>query len=174
MKFSIITATYNSEEHILSAIRSVQEQTYMNIELIIVDGGSTDNTLKIVQENYTRELKIISEKDKGIYDALNKGVRMATGDVIGFVHSDDLLASKDIIASLASEFCKQEIDGIYGDLKYVSAQDLEKTIRYWKSNDYKREMLNAGWMPAHPTLFLKKEVYQKIGEFDLSFKIAAD
>jgi len=174
MKVSIITATFNSEASIASALKSISSQTYLNLELIIVDGASKDNTLAVIKEKYSRPVEFISEKDKGIYDALNKGVKMATGDVIGFVHSDDLLASSEIIADIAEIFKKENVDGVYGDLQYVQKGDISKTVRYWKSEDFTPSLLRKGWMPAHPTLFLKKEVYEKHGLFNLDYKIAAD
>lgn len=174
MKISIITATYNSATHILTAIQSVQEQSYPCIELIVVDGGSTDNTVEIVSSNFVGDLKIISERDEGIYDALNKGVKLATGDVMGFVHSDDYLAGPEVLSKIARSFEKEEVDGLYGDLQYVDKQDTSKIIRYWKSEDFRDSFLKKGWMPAHPTLFLRKEVYDKHGLFNLDYKIAAD
>ena len=174
MRVSIITATYNSEASILSALRSIESQNYLNIELIIVDGASKDNTLELIRSNYKRELKVISERDKGIYDALNKGIRHATGDIIGFVHSDDLLAHPEVLAEMVETFKTSDPDGVYGDLEYVDKEDPAKVIRYWKSQSFKSKLLKRGWMPAHPTLFLKKEVYKKHGFFDLDYKIAAD
>ena len=174
MKVSIITATYNSAENIASALSSIATQTYLNIEWVVVDGGSNDNTLDIVRSRYNRELKIISEKDEGIYDALNKGIQLARGDIIGFVHSDDFLASPDIISDIVQQFQDKNIDGVYGDLEYVSKTDISKRIRFWKSEPFFSKLLRKGWMPAHPTLFLKKEVYQKHGDFNLNYRIAAD
>ncbi|MDT0647449.1 glycosyltransferase family 2 protein [Zunongwangia sp. F260] len=174
MEISIITATYNSEASILSAIKSVAVQDYLNVELVIVDGGSSDNTVSIVKDNYSRPLKIISEKDKGIYDALNKGVKAASGDIIGLVHSDDFLASPDIISEVVAAFQQNEVDGVYGDLQYVNKEDTSKVIRYWKSEQFYPGLLKEGWMPAHPTLFLRKEVYDKHGLFNLNYRIAAD
>lgn len=174
MKISIITATYNSEANINSALRSITSQTHLNLELIIIDGASKDNTVTKIKQTFTGNLKIISEKDNGIYDALNKGIRAATGDIIGFVHSDDFLASIDILAKIANIFQDQKVDGVYGDLHYVHKEDTSKVIRYWKSEAFTPELLKKGWMPAHPTLFLKKEVYEKHGLFNLDYNIAAD
>jgi len=174
MKISIITATYNSGTSISSALQSIASQTYLNLELIIIDGASGDNTLDVVKEKYSRPVFIISEKDKGIYDALNKGIKAATGDIIGFVHSDDFLASKELLSKIAHIFQEEKVDGVYGDLQYVNKEDTSKVIRYWKSEAFKPELLKKGWMPAHPTLFLKKEVYEKHGLFNLNYNIAAD
>jgi len=178
MKISIITATYNSEATIESCMRSVLEQTYDAIEYVIIDGNSKDETVAIAKQLQTAfpkvAITIVSEADKGIYDALNKGVTKATGDVIGFVHSDDLLAKDTIITGIVNKFKNKNIDGVYGDLHYVDKNNISKVIRTWKSCDFKPSLLKNGWMPAHPTLFLKKEVYTKHGNFNLSYKIAAD
>lgn len=174
MKISIITSVYNNHETISEAIESVLSQNYPDIEYIIVDGGSNDGTVEIVQSYGERITKFVSERDRGIYDGLNKGVGLATGDVIAFLHSDDVYASADIIALVAKEFEKGDVDGVYGDLVYTPKNDTSKVLRYWKSKKFEIKMLRSGWMPAHPTLFLKRSVYEKFGEFDLSFKIAAD
>jgi glycosyltransferase involved in cell wall biosynthesis len=173
VKITVITSTYNSITTLQDTIDSIQRQSYCDIETILIDGGSTDGTLEIIKEN-KGVTKFISEPDKGIYDALNKGVQLATGDVVGFVHSDDLLASNKIISQIATAFQTHKVDGVYGDLQYVNKNNTNKVIRVWKSCDFKFSMLKNGWMPAHPTLFLKKEVYEKHGNFDLSYKIAAD
>ncbi|KAB1067850.1 glycosyltransferase [Tamlana haliotis] len=176
MKITIITATYNSEAAITSCIQSVLEQNYPHIEHLIIDGVSTDGTLKTVktlQEQHAH-IKLISEPDRGIYDALNKGITHATGEVIGFVHSDDFLASPTVLSQIAAQFKSSNADGVYGDLQYVDKQNTNKVIRYWKSCAFTPKLLKKGWMPAHPTLFLKRDIYKKHGIFDLNFKIAAD
>ena len=178
MKISIITATYNSEVTLSSCMTSVLQQSYHNIEYVIIDGNSTDETLELVKQHQLKfpqiEFKILSEPDSGIYDALNKGVQLATGEVIGFVHSDDILADNQIISKIANQFDKENVDGVYGNLQYVDKNNIGKIIRYWKSTNFNASLLKKGWMPAHPTLFLKKEVYEKHCEFNLSFKISAD
>lgn len=174
MKVSIITSVYNNRDTIAEAIESVLSQTYDNIEYIIVDGGSNDGTVEIVRSYGYRITKFVSERDRGIYDGLNKGVSLATGDVIAFLHSDDLYANDDIIALVAKEFEKGDLDGVYGDLVYTPKNDTSKVLRYWKSKEFETGLLKKGWMPAHPTLFLKRSVYEKFGAFDLNFKIAAD
>ena len=178
MKISIITATYNSEVTLSSCMTSVLQQSFQNIEYVIIDGNSKDETLELVKQHQLKfpqiEFKILSEPDSGIYDALNKGVQLAAGEVIGFVHSDDVLADNQIISKLANQFEKKNIDGVYGDLQYVDKNNIGKIIRYWKSTNFNASLLKKGWMPAHPTLFLKKEVYEKHGKFNLSFKISAD
>lgn len=176
MKISIITATYNSASTITSAIESVLEQDYPNIEHIIIDGASKDNTVELVKSYQKDHPNIVfkSEADKGIYDALNKGVSMATGDIIGFLHSDDFFHNRETIEKIVTKLQQSGANGIFGDLQYVNAEKTTKVIRYWKSKPFQPKLLQRGWMPAHPTLFLKKEVYQKHGNFDLTFKIAAD
>jgi glycosyltransferase len=176
MKVSIITAVYNSEKTIDACMDSVLNQTYPNIEYIIVDGGSNAETLSKLNaaaEKYPH-IKLSSESDKGIYDALNKGVAKATGDVVGFVHSDDFLADATIIASIVEAFETKEVDGVYGDLHYVALENTDKIIRNWISQPFSYKLLKQGWMPAHPTLYLKKSLYDNYGMFNVNFKIAAD
>ena len=178
MKISIITATYNSGATITSCMASVLAQTYSNIEYLIIDGNSTDNTIATVKqiqsETPNATIVINSEPDKGIYDALNKGIAMATGDVIGFVHSDDILANPNTIKTIVEGLSFPNVSGVYGDLQYVTKQDTNKVVRHWQSQDFKPSLLKKGWMPAHPTLYLKREVYAKHGNFNLDYKIAAD
>lgn len=174
MKISIITATYNSEKALPSAIEAIKNQTYPNIEWIVVDGLSKDGTIELIESNSDIISNWVSEKDKGIYDALNKGVKMATGDVIGFLHSDDFFADAKAIENIVAKFIASSADGVYGDLEYVQSQDVTKIVRYWKSKSFERKNLKKGWMPPHPTLFLKKEVYAKHGLFDLSYSISGD
>ncbi len=178
MKISIITATYNSGATLKSSMLSVLHQSFQNIEYVIIDGNSTDETLELVKQHQIQfpqiDFKIQSEPDSGIYDALNKGVQLATGEVIGFVHSDDILAENQTLSMLVNQFKKENLDGIYGDLQYVDRNNIASVSRYWKSNLFNASLLKKGWMPAHPTLFLKKEVYQKHGLFNVNYKIAAD
>lgn len=174
MKISVITAVWNSEKTIKAAIDSVLSQTYKDIEYIIVDGASTDGTVEIVTSYGNRINKFISEKDNGIYDAMNKGIKLVTGDVICFLHSDDIYASSDILQEVANMFKSVDTDGIYGDLIYTPKNNTDMVLRYWKGKDFDESLLPKGWMPAHPALFLRREVYEKFGYFDTSFKIAAD
>ncbi|MBK3333194.1 glycosyltransferase [Persephonella atlantica] len=171
---SVITVVYNGERYIEGTIQSVINQTYPNIEYIIIDGGSTDRTIDIIK-NYEDYIDYwISEPDNGIYDAMNKGLESATGDIIGFLNSDDFYASNNTIEKVVKEFIAQKVDSVYGDLIYVNSKDTSKIIRYWKSKPYKRGLFKKGWHPPHPTFFVKKEVYEKYGVFNLKFKIAAD
>ncbi len=174
MTISIITATFNAEKTLESAISSVINQTYKHIEYIIVDGGSTDDTLNIIKKYKPFISKFISEPDNGIYDALNKGISLATGDIVGFLHADDLFYNDYIVEGFMNVFMQNSIDAIYGDLEYVSFEDPLKIIRYWKSSPFKKHMLKLGWMPPHPTLYIRKDVYSEIGNFNLDYKIAAD
>jgi len=155
---------------------SVLKQTYPNIEYIIIDGNSKDGTLQIVESKAKADvnLKWISEPDSGIYDALNKGIVRATGDIIGFVHSDDYLAEPTTIEKIVTVFESEAVDGVYGNLHYVAFDNPETVIRNWTSQTFQPRLLNRGWMPAHPTLFLKRQVYLDKGHFNLKYKIAAD
>ena len=176
MRITLITATFNSASSIKTCLDSVVLQNYNDLEYLIIDGKSSDATLKIIKV-YQKKfpfIKLISEKDFGIYDALNKGVQLASGDVIGFVHSDDFLEFNDIINDIVSMTKSENLDGVYGDLQYVDKSNTKKIIRSWKSCDFKPRLLKQGWMPPHPTLFLKREVYEKHGLFDLSYRISAD
>lgn len=174
MKVSVITATYNSSQTIVDTVRSLEGQTYSDIEYIIVDGASKDNTLQVIEQNCSRVSKIISEPDRGIYDALNKGIHAATGDIIGFLHSDDLLAYPQAIADLVNTMQASQSQAVYADLEYVSKDDISKTVRLWTSGEYQKQNLLNGWMPPHPTFYMKRECYQTLGVFDLSFRISAD
>lgn len=174
MKVSIITATYNSKKNITNCLESVANQSYKNIEHIIIDGDSSDKTMEVVKSSPSVS-KYISEPDKGIYDALNKGIIMASGDIVGFLHSDDLLGNNNIINDIAKIFKENsKVNGVFGDLVFVSAGNTNKIVRYWKSKPFKRKNVKFAWMPPHPTLFLRKEVYEKHGLFDISYKCAGD
>jgi len=173
VKISIITVCFNSEKTIRDTIESVLSQSYPDVEYIIIDGLSKDNTMSIVSEYDDKISKIISEPDNGIYDGLNKGVSLATGDVIAFLHSDDVYANEAVISDIINYF-DNNTQGVYGDLVYTDKADVNKVFRYWKSCDFLPSLLSKGWMPPHPTLFLRREVYQKYGAFDISFKIAGD
>lgn len=176
MKISIITATYNSAKTLEVCLNSVLNQSYKDIEYVIIDGNSKDETLDLIKSKAENNSNIVwlSENDKGIYDALNKGIAKATGDVIGFVHSDDFLADNFIIEKIANIFEAKKVDGVYGDLHYVRFDQVDSIVRNWKSQEFKKSLLNRGWMPAHPTLFLKKNLYIENGDFNLNYRIAAD
>lgn len=173
MKISIITITYNSAKTLPRTLQSVQGQSFADIEHIIVDGNSTDGTRQIIEADAAKHPNVhwVSEPDEGIYNALNKGIRMATGDVIGFLHSDDVLYSADSIGHIASAFEQSDIDLVYGDLQYCRGS---KVIRRWKSNAFNPRALKYGWMPPHPTVYVRRKVYQEVGEYDEWFRISAD
>ena len=177
VKVSIITVCYNSEKYIRSAIESVLNQTYKDIEYIIIDGGSSDATVDIIKSYeplFDGCIKWLSEKDEGIYDAMNKGIIIATGEIIGILNSDDYYVSNDTIVRVVQCFQKKNIDAVYGDLLYVSAKNSDKIQQYWKSGYFKENAFLWGWMPPHPTFFVKKEVYEKYGIFNTNFTSAAD
>jgi glycosyltransferase involved in cell wall biosynthesis len=174
MKISIITVVYNGAATIEQTIQSVLSQNYRDIEYIIIDGASKDGTLQIV-ENYKHRLaKFVSEPDRGIYDAMNKGLKAATGDVIGFLNSDDIYADDTIIRQVADTFIQSDVDACYADLVYVDKDNLNKIIRYWKSCEYRDGLFEKGWMPAHPTFFVRKKVYDQYGGFDLDYRLQSD
>lgn len=172
MKISIITATYNSAAHVANCIESVNSQTYPDIEHIIVDGASKDNTVEIIKAIPNRVAKLISEPDKGIYDALNKGIQLASGELIAFLHTDDVFATPQTIAHVVDQFTHEEVSGVYGDLVFVNEEN--KVVRTWNSGSFNRSMVKKGWMPPHPTLVLRKTVYEQYGLFNPSFRIAGD
>lgn len=174
MKISIITSVYNNRDTISDAIESVLSQSYPNIEYIVIDGASKDGTVDIISGYADRISTFVSEPDRGIYDGLNKGVERATGDVIAFLHSDDLYNDPEAVARVAEAFMTTEADAVYGDLVYTPKYDTSKVLRYWKSRDFHLGLLKKGWMPAHPTFFVRRELYDRYGAFDTSFRIAAD
>jgi glycosyltransferase involved in cell wall biosynthesis len=174
MKITIITTTYNSSAFIADCLKSVNNQTYNNIEHIIIDGASKDNTLEIIKNVPSRIVKIVSEPDKGIYDAMNKGIKLATGDVIGILNSDDFFTSDNVIQSVVDTFHNNNIDALYGDVHFVDPDDLNKCVRYYSSAVFKPTLFRFGFMPAHPSFYMKRECYEKFGLFALDYKIASD
>lgn len=174
MKISVITAVRNNRDTIAAALDSVLAQTHPDVELVVIDGASTDGTLAVLQAYAPHLQVLISEPDGGIYDALNKGLANASGDVVGFLHADDLLADNGILAAIAAAFAANAVDGVYGDLQYVNKAQPQQIIRHWRSGAFRPSSLAWGWMPPHPTLYLRREVYQRFGLFDTSYRIAAD
>ena len=174
MKISLVTATFNSEGTVADTLRSVNAQTYFDVEHIVVDGGSTDRTLEIVRSEGERVATLVTEPDRGIYDAMNKGLRLATGDVIGLINSDDFLAAPNVLATVAAAFTDPDIDAVYGDLCYVDPVDTTRIVRYWRSSAFRPGLFARGWAPPHPTLYVRREVYQRLGSFDLAYPLAAD
>jgi glycosyltransferase involved in cell wall biosynthesis len=174
MKISIITVVWNNKETIRDAIDSVLNQTYKNIEYIIIDGASTDGTVEIVQSYGDKINKFVSEPDKGLYDAMNKGIKLATGDIVGILNSDDFYIDDKVIEKVIKEFEDKKVDSIYADLVFVKPENLDKTVRYYDSSHFNPSKFAYGWMPAHPTFFVKKEIYDKYGVFRTDLKIGAD
>jgi glycosyltransferase len=173
LKISIITATYNSSEFLEHSLISLHSQNYKNFEHIVIDGMSTDSTLDIL--NSFKIKHIISEPDDGIYYALNKGISLATGDIIGFLHADDFFASYDVLSSISNAFIKNtKTSAVYGDLAYVKRSNIYKTLRYWKSNTFSDKLLSCGWMPPHPCLYVRREFFNKFNNFDIQYKISSD
>jgi len=174
MKLSVVTAVYNRRATIEAAVESVRRQTYGDIEHIVQDGGSDDGTLDLLQSLSGPDMRLETGRDGGIYDAINRGIARATGDVIGLMHSDDLFGSDTVLADVAEAMATGDVDGVYGDLVYVSATDPTRVIRMWSSGDYHPQKLRRGWMPPHPTLYLRREVFGRWGMYDTEFRIAAD
>lgn len=177
MKVSVITATWNSGATLRDTLESVLRQTYPDIEHIIVDGGSTDNTMALIKEyepRYNGRLRYICEPDKGIYDAMNKGIRMATGNVVGILNSDDFYTSDNAVETIAQKMERDDVNAVYGDIHYVNVSDLNKCVRYYSSKPFRRCWMRLGFMPAHPSFYCRREVYVKYGAFDISYKVAAD
>ena len=174
MRVSIITVVFNGEKYLEDCIKSVLHQDYENIEYIIIDGGSTDATLSIIEKYKQQIYYTISEPDRGMYDALNKGIKVAGGEIIGILNADDMLASVDVIRSIVKEFKQNEIDGVYGNLNYIDTSPSQIILRKWISKQFVRRDIQLGWMPAHPTLYLKKELFDRFGYYSLDFGTTAD
>lgn len=174
MKISIITVCYNSAKTIVDSIMSVLSQDYPDIEYIIIDGGSTDGTIDIINKYSAKITKFISEPDNGIYDAMNKGICLASGDIIATLNSDDFYSSPCSVRTAVDAIIKENVDCCYGDLEYVDFTDTSKIIRKWKSKSYIDGLFKLGWHPPHPTFFAKKQVYDKFGTFNTDLSISAD
>lgn len=174
MKISVITATFNCAGTVRDALVSVASQRYGSVEHVIIDGASTDGTWDAIRTHGLDRLVAISEPDRGIYDALNKGIARSSGDVIGFLHADDIFAGPDVLNWVAETFADPSVDAVYGDLQYVRSDDTQRVVRYWRSEPFAPALLARGWMPPHPTLYLRRAVYERLGGFDTSYRIAAD
>ena len=174
MKITIVTAVYNRAETVAGAIASVARQSYGDIEHLIIDGASTDGTLAAVEAARHPAMRVISEPDRGIYDALNKGFDLACGDVLGLVHSDDFLAHDKVVERVMAAFCDPDVDAVYGDLDYVAAASPAKVIRHWRAGALSQAKLRWGWMPPHPAIFLRRRVWETHGKYDTSYRIAGD
>lgn len=175
MKVSIITVVYNNKETLAEAIESVLNQSYMDIEYIVIDGNSTDGTINVVNSYLSKISVFLSEKDKGIYDAMNKGINLARGQIIGILNSDDIYDNDDIIKMVVDKFkTNDNLDVLYGDLVYVKRDNTNNIVRKWISKDYSPSFFSNGNVPPHPSLFVKKHIYEKAGLFNITFKLAAD
>lgn len=177
MKISLITVTFNSESTLRDTLQSVLAQSYPNIEYILVDGASKDNTVDIIKEyepKFNGRMRWISEKDKGLYDAMNKGIRMATGEVVGIINSDDFYHRKDVIEKMAEAFGDETVQAVYGDVRFVNPDDLDKTVRYYSSKNFSPARFRYGFMPAHPTFFTYRKHFEEFGYYKTDYRIAAD
>ena len=177
MKLSIITVTYNSERTLRDTMESILSQTFQDFEYIIVDGASKDATLDIIREYEPRfqgKMRYLSEPDKGIYDAMNKGFAMATGDVIGILNSDDFFTSEDVLQAVVDGFAGEYVDAVYADIHFVGTDDLTKCVRYYSSSVFRPWMMRFGMIPAHPSFYCRKAVYDQYGSFDTTYRIAAE
>jgi glycosyltransferase len=174
LKVSIITVARNSSRTIEDTLRSVSVQTYPDIEHIIIDGASEDETLKIVDKNSQRVAKVISGPDRGIYDAMNKGLNLASGEYVGYLNADDVYASEGSIAQVVDALRTNPVDLIYGDIQLVRVDDLESVVRYWRSGRYAISSLRTGWMPPHPGTFIRRDLMQEVGGFDTRYRVAGD
>lgn len=174
MKISIITICFNSADTIFDTMQSVHSQDYQNFEHIIQDGGSSDGTLRIIKTFSDVSYNLMSSPDSGIYDGLNKGILRASGDIIGLMHSNDMYKNESILNKVAEAFLDHDADGVYGDLELVSKKKTDKIVRKWRSGPYRKNSLKYGWMPPHPALYLRREVFEKFGLYDPSFTISGD
>lgn len=174
MKISVVTACFNTIRTIEATLDSVASQTFGPMEHVVVDGASTDGTWRVIKGRYDTLAVAISEPDRGIYDALNKGIARCSGEVIGFLHADDVYADADVLGRVAQAFQDPTVQAAYGDLDYVSRDEPSRVIRHWQSEPFSRRKLAWGWMPPHPTLYVRRDMYARVGGFDTSYRIAAD
>lgn len=174
MKLSVVTTSFNSATTIRDTLLSVNMQTYPDVEHVVADGGSRDETIRLVSEYGTRVSKVISEPDGGIYDAMNKGWSLTSGEVVGFLNSDDIFASNDSLLTIAAAFDDPSIDACFGDLVYVSETDPSKVVRHWKSKVFVPGDFARGWQPAHPTFYVRRRVFERLGGFNLAYRIQSD
>lgn len=173
-RVSVITVVYNNADTIEETILSVASQSHVSVEHIIIDGASTDATMSLIRKHRDKLAIVKSEPDRGMYDAMNKGLALATGDIVGFLNGDDVYASPRVLQEIVHTIETQNIDACYGDLVYVDRRDVQKIVRYWKSQTYRDGLFEKGWMPAHPTFYAKKAVYEKYGHYDLAYRRQSD
>ena len=174
MKLSLITASYNRAHTIRDTIRSVNIQTYRDIDHIFIDGVSKDDSVAIIHKEAVRAPLVVSEPDKGFYDAYNKGLARATGEIVGFINSDDFYVDEHVIARVMAHFDDPAVEAVHADLVYVQQDDPSRVVRHWRSHAFTPDSFRRGQIPAHPTVFLRREVYDRVGGFDLDYKLAAD
>lgn len=175
MKISVITVTFNSEKFLNTCLDSIQSQIHNDIDHIIIDGESTDNTLSILNSRTNHYTSLISEPDKGIYDAMNKGIKIAKGDVIGFLNSDDFYANENVLLQVSKIFeDNPSLDACYSDLVYIDKKNISQIVRYWKSDKFIPGLFSKGWSPPHPTFFVRRSIYNRLGGFDINYSIASD
>lgn len=174
MKITVITVCYNSEAYIADTLRSVDLQAWPNLEHLVIDGASRDGTRGVVEAHPQAWRRLVSEPDRGMYDAMNKGIRLSKGEVIGFLNSDDFYSSSEVLATVAKEFDNPSVDACYGDLCYVNRDDRRSVVRHWRSSEFRPGLFLQGWCPAHPTFYVRRRVYEQLGNFDLQYTIAAD
>jgi glycosyltransferase involved in cell wall biosynthesis len=174
LSFSIITVSYNSETTISDTINSVLNQTYPGIEYVIIDGASTDGTKKILDSFKNRITKLVSEHDRGLYDAINKGIKLATGDIVGILHSDDFFYNNTVVEKIARAFEENETDAVIGDIQFVDPVDTSKIVRYFSSKKFSLTKFRFGYMPPHPSFYVRRELFEKLGYYKTDYKIAAD
>ncbi len=173
-RISVVTVSFNSVGTIAEALDSVASQTEAEVEHIVVDGASTDGTAEVLESRRSRLSKLVIEPDRGLYDAMNKGMAVATGDIIGYLNSDDVYADSDVLRKVARAFNDGNIDACYGDLVYVQKDDMSQVVRYWRSRTYSPGLVERGWMPAHPTFFVRRSILQKLGGFDIRYRYQSD
>lgn len=174
MKISVVTAVMNARATLPAMLESLKQQTYDDIEHVVQDGGSTDGTLATLKAEGHPSMALCSTKDGGLYDAINHGIARATGDIVGLLHADDQLAGPDVLARVAAVLQDPRIEGVYGDLQYVARDNAQRVIRHWKAGPFATALLRQGWMPPHPTLYLRREVFERAGLYDTSYQIAGD
>lgn len=174
MKISVVTAIMNGRKTLPRMLSSLKTQTYPNLEHVVQDGGSTDSTLDYLRTDGHPAMSLVSAPDSGIYDGINNGIKRAAGDVIGLLHADDHLASPEILAAIAAAMADPQVDGVYGDLQYVARDDDTRVIRHWTAGPYAQSRLKRGWMPPHPTLYLRREVFARAGLYDTTYRISGD
>ncbi len=173
-RISLITVCWNAGATIGDTLKSIDRQSFRDFEHLIIDGASSDDTLAIISRTRAENRQLLSEPDKGIYDAMNKGIGLARGDIVGFLNADDVFANDNVLERIADTFGVLGVDCVYGDLVYVAREKPEKITRYWRSSAFKPRSFRRGWFPPHPTLYLRREVYENVGRFDLSYRHAAD